>query len=254
MSVMEKGIAYTGKQYWIKLKNILRNSGHIRIDFSEHSGRCGVLNQYIKTGAGIEIGALQNPMKVKKGVHVKYIDRFSVGELRMQYPELSKYKLVEVDVVADGETLEPFENSSQDFVIANHFLEHCENPILAINNMLRILKPRGILYMAIPDKHYSFDIDRPVTSYEHLLKDFKDGPQVSRRQHFEEWVRLVNKVTDNIEVEKQIKHLMEINYSIHFHVWTQIEMIELILKQNKKYQIGLIYKNVGEMIFVLIKS
>lgn len=251
---MKKWIAYIGKQYLIELKSFFRNGSRIWTESCEHWDRYRILKQYIKTGVGIEIGALQNPMKVKKGVHVKYVDRLSVGELRMQYPELSKYKLIEVDVVAEGETLEPFESSSQDFVIANHFLEHCQNPILAIDNMLRILKPRGILYMAIPDKRYSFDIDRPVTPYEHLMRDYTEGPEVSRRQHFEEWVSLVNKVTNDIEVEKQIGNLMKINYSIHFHVWTQSEMIELILKQKTKYEIELICRNVGEMIFVLIKS
>lgn len=35
-----------------------------------------------------------------------------------------------------------------DFVIANHFLEHSEDPILTIKNMLRIVRPDGIIYLS----------------------------------------------------------------------------------------------------------
>ena len=46
----------------------------------------------------------------------------------------------------------------------------------------------------MPDKRHTFDIDRPVTPIEHLFRDFDQGPDLSRRDHFEEWARLVDKV------------------------------------------------------------
>jgi SAM-dependent methyltransferase len=254
--ITKKRIRHLGNKCLIKLESCFFDYELFLNEGSEYQHRNRIVKQFIRKGCGIEIGALHHPVKVGKEVTVKYVDRLTLDKLREQYPELNKMQLVEADVIADGETLEPIGNSTQDFVIANHFVEHCQNPILAIENMLRVLKSSGILFMSIPDKRYSFDVNRPITPYNHLVKDYTEGPEVSRRGHFEEWVRLVNKVTDDIEVERQIKHLMEINYSIHFHVWTKAEMIEFVLKQKSAhdFEIELFSRNINEMIFVLRKT
>ena len=207
------------------------------------------------TGVGIEIGALHNPLKLPAAATARYVDRLSVTELRDQYPELAEKDLVNVDILADGELLETISDSSQDFVIANHFVEHCENPIGAVLNMLRVLKPTGVLYMALPDKRCCFDSDRPVTSPEHLMRDYLDGPEWSRRGHFEEWARLVNKKAE-AEVEQEVARLMGMNYSIHYHVWTPFEMLEFVLAVRKltAFNIELCFEHDGvEVIFILRK-
>jgi predicted SAM-dependent methyltransferase len=217
--------------------------------------RQSIAKEYIK-GAGIEIGALHHPLRVPKNANVRYVDRLSVPQLRHQYPELSQLPLVNVDIVTDGETLEAVNDFSQDFVIANHFLEHCQNPLFTIENMLRVLKQGGILFIAVPDKRYTFDIDRPVTTYQHLEKDYADGGANSKKQHFEEWMRFVHHVSDDGEVAKEVDRLMSINYSIHFHVWTQNEVMEMILnlKQKLMFDMELICRNHNEVIFVLRKN
>jgi hypothetical protein len=50
-------------------------------------------------GSGIEIGALHSPLVVPSCTSVKYVDRLSVRELRLQYHELKKYPLVNVDII-----------------------------------------------------------------------------------------------------------------------------------------------------------
>lgn len=97
-------------------------------DFFQKRNR--IVQEYIR-GIGIEIGALHNPVPIPKNITVKYVDRLSVESLRHQYPELKNLPLVDVDIIANGETLDSIEESSQDFVVANHFLEHCQNPLLA---------------------------------------------------------------------------------------------------------------------------
>lgn len=214
-----------------------------------------VARRYLK-GEGIEIGALHNPLPVPPDVHVKYLDRLTVSELRIQYPQLSAYEFVPVDIVDDGERLAKVQDATQDFVIANHFLEHCENPLMTMDNMIRVLKPEGILYMAIPDKRYTFDVDRPITPFEHIMRDFKEGPGWSRKAHFEEYTRLVDKVQGEDKVRERMNKLLKMNYSIHFHVWTQNEMIEIVLYQKKRtpFEIEMMTRNGIEVIFVLRKS
>ena len=95
-------------------------------------------------GGGVEIGALHQPMPLPPGAGVTYVDRMTVEELRAHYPELAELELTPVDVVDDGERLATFEDESVDFVVANHFLEHCENPIGTIETHLRKLRPGGV--------------------------------------------------------------------------------------------------------------
>lgn len=207
-------------------------------------------------GRGIEIGALHMPLLVPREARVRYVDRLSVDDLRRHYPELNDRDLVHVAVIADGERLESIPDSTEDFVIANHFIEHCQNPIGALRNMFRVLKPGGVLYLAIPDKRHSFDADRPVTTLEHVMRDYQEGPAWSRREHFVEWTQLVNKVKDNEEAQREIAQNMSIDYSIHFHVWTQAEMLELIvaLRRMVSFEVDLCLKNGPEVIFILRKN
>jgi len=209
---------------------------------------------YIR-GHGIEIGALHVPLEIPETAEVRYIDRLPVDELRKQYPELDSFGLVDVDIIDEGEVLHAVADRSQDFVIANHFLEHCQSPFDAMRNMLRVLRPGGYLYMAIPDKRFTFDIDRPVTTIEHIRRDFEEGPGWSKRAHFEEWARLVNKAGDESAVQEVADSLIDINYSIHFHVWTQVEMLEMLMAAREilPFEIVVMLRNGIEVIFVLEK-
>lgn len=207
-------------------------------------------------GKGIEVGALHNPLLVAPWTRVSYVDRMTVAGLRDQYPELKGKKLVPVDIVDDGERLTTIPAGSQDFVIANHFVEHCENPLLAMENMLRVLRPAGVVFLALPDMRYSFDRDRQITPLDHLLRDYREGPEWSRRAHFEEWVRLVNGVRDAEQVEREVEVLLAKGYSIHYHAWSQHEMAELVLHLQERYpcDIELMLRNKGEVIFIIKKS
>jgi predicted SAM-dependent methyltransferase len=149
-----------------------------------------------------------------------------VDELRKQYPELRKFRLVPVDVIDDGEVLSTISDGSLDFVVANHFLEHCENPLGAVRSHLRVLNPGGVLYYAVPDKTKTFDIRRPVTGFDHLVKDDVEGPAWSREQHFREWVELVSGISDREQAEREVKRLVRMSYSIHFHVWDESALSE----------------------------
>jgi predicted SAM-dependent methyltransferase len=206
-------------------------------------------------GEGLEIGALHQPLVVPSSVRVKYVDRMTAPDLRHQYVELADQPLVETDIVDNGELLTTIGDGTQDFVIANHFIEHCQNPLLTVQNLLRVLKPAGVVYMAVPDKRFSFDVDRPCTTIEHLMRDFSEGPAWSKRQHFEEWSRLVNKRSDERQVEEETAHLIGMDYSIHFHVWGAAELLELLVTLQRlfRFETELFLRNGPESILILRK-
>jgi SAM-dependent methyltransferase len=182
-------------------------------------------------GEGLEIGPLHQPLALPPQAKARYVDRMKVDALRSEYPELAEWNLTEVDVVDDGELLSTIPEESQDFIIANHFLEHCENPISTIGTHLGKLKPGGALFYAVPDKRFTFDFRRPVTPLSHMVADFEEGPARSRREHYEEWTRLV--IIEGGESPEQTnaraRALEEAAYSIHMHVWTQGEFLRMIL-------------------------
>lgn len=197
------------------------------------SWRETLANAYLR-GAGLEIGALHNPLRLPNSVSVRYVDRFGEADLRRHYPELAQLPLVPVDIVADGEQLDGMAAESQDFVIANHFIEHCADPIGTIKNHLRVLKRGGMLYVAVPDKRSTFDHLRPVTPLAHVIRDHEDGPDWSKWAHFEEWARLVwapmaGKTEESHAIRAEAERLLALDYSIHYHVWTQAEFLELLL-------------------------
>lgn len=180
------------------------------------------------SGSGLEIGALHMPLKLPANASARYVDRFGLAELRAHYPELADFDLVSPDLVDDGETLATVEDASVDFVIANHMIEHCEDPIATLSNHLRVLRPGGVLYMAVPDCRETFDAGRPVTPLAHLVRDHDEGAAISRRGHYEEWVRHIDGAMPK-EVSRRAAELEAQRYSIHFHVWTPAAFLELLV-------------------------
>lgn len=77
-----------------------------------------------------------------------------------------------------------------DFVLASHVLEHCANPLKALHEWRRVLRPGGILLVVLPDPKYTFDHRRPITAFDHLLEDYACNRDETDLQHLEEILRL----------------------------------------------------------------
>lgn len=108
----------------------------------------GVAGEYLK-GTGIEIGPGSNPFPIPRRCEIKYVDRNSG------------------DITDDAETLSKFPDNSQDFVIMSHVLEHLPNPMRAIENIHRVLKPGGVTFIVVPNKNLNKeDINQGLTSIE----------------------------------------------------------------------------------------
>ncbi|MFZ0042343.1 MAG: methyltransferase domain-containing protein [Solirubrobacteraceae bacterium] len=170
-------------------------------------------------------------MTLPAGARVRYMDRMTVPELREHYPELASVDLAPVDIVDDGELLSTVANESVDFIVANHFLEHCEDPIRTIETHLGKLRPGGVLFYAVPDKRYTFDFRRPRTPLSHLVEDHENGPEASRAGHYREWAALVyeGEPPGDEGAAQLAQQLEREGYSIHFHVWTQADLMEFML-------------------------
>jgi len=211
-------------------------------------------------GKGLEIGALNLPLPVKENIHVIYVDKITQDEaLNQHYMEFNTNEISPVDILDDGEELSHISSESQDFIIANHFLEHTQNPLKCIENHLSKIKVGGILYYAVPDKGKTFDLHRPLTSFEHIIDDYKLGPEISYDKHWEEWKKLVVEKKPEHPHKGKIDFLKKINFSIHYHVWNEKTFVEFINKTNEFFGypfhiVEYLTNNLDENIIILIKT
>jgi SAM-dependent methyltransferase len=176
-------------------------------------------------GDGIEIGALYRPLEVPARAHVRYVDRMPVSDLRRHYPELAHLRLVPVDIIGGAEDLSVLPDDSVDFVIANHLYEHVEYPIRAFQSFIRVLRPGGLLYLALPDARAGIDHDRELTTVEHLLDEHRYGARRNREAHYRDWCANAEKRED---VDGGVRQLMDMDYAIHFHVWRSDTFLEYL--------------------------
>ena len=214
-------------------------------------------------GNGIEIGGLGRTLPVPPAANVKYLDRYDQDGLYKNFPEMARKKIVVPDIVDDGETLSKVPANSLDFLIANHVVEHFQDPIEFFHNAMRVLRAGGVLFMALPEKTKTFDRDRPVTSFAHLVADHERGPEISRLEHYREYVRLADNHNGkqgwrtDAEYESLVSKLMAEDYSIHFHVWDTLAMLDMLLRLHAQYGLPIVPKthlvSGDEVVFIIEK-
>ncbi len=71
--------------------------------------------------------------------------------MRLQWKKLGKFIIDEATQLTNV-------HKQYDFIIASHVLEHIANPLLALEQWKRILKPNGLIILILPWKekiHYT---------------------------------------------------------------------------------------------------
>ncbi|MDO8542002.1 MAG: class I SAM-dependent methyltransferase [Opitutaceae bacterium] len=117
-----------------------------------------LLENLAPTARGLEIGAHSNPVPGLSPYFTDSVAVFAGSSGR-------------ADFLADAVAL-PVPDDTLDYLCSSHVLEHLPNPLGAIWEWHRVLRPGGWLYLVVPDKRYTFDAGRPVTPPRHLVEDF----------------------------------------------------------------------------------
>jgi SAM-dependent methyltransferase len=131
-----------------------------------------------KKGQGLEIGPSHNPLAPKKqGFNVHILDLCNAEDLRAKFQgeEVNLDDIEEVDYVWHGEPLHELIGHEQcyDWILASHVIEHAPDLISFLSECERLLKPTGMLSLAIPDKRYCFDYFHGTTSTGEFLDAFE---------------------------------------------------------------------------------
>jgi radical SAM superfamily enzyme YgiQ (UPF0313 family) len=202
-------------EYEGKIKNIERgiisgNSKNINIHPESR-----LAHKYC-VGKGLEIGgAAHNPFSL----NTLNVDITDSMETIFKQEEINQCgKALPVDVVAQGDAI-LLPDASQDFIVSSHVLEHFTNPIKALVEWDRLLKPGGIIFMIIPHKERTFDKNRERTTLQHLIDDYQNGTTEScgdKNGHEHAWitediVHLVYWMINNLGVKWSIEEVHDID-------------------------------------------
>lgn len=123
-------------------------------------------HQFLDGLSGIQIGANAADPYGLNVLNVDYSFKMTPSK-QAQIDACGSY--AKVDIIANGDEL-PIEDDSFDFVLCSHVLEYFKDPIKAIKEWLRIVKPGGYVYMVIPHHDRSANKEMPRTTLKELLQ------------------------------------------------------------------------------------
>jgi len=118
-------------------------------------------------GVGLELGPLTSPILSKQEATIYYLDHMSVEEMKVKYKDepVDLDKIVPIDFVLSKNGLKAsVGNKRFDYVLASHVIEHIPNVVGWLQEVYSILKPHGVLSLVVPDKRFTFDIQRRTSS------------------------------------------------------------------------------------------
>lgn len=122
----------------------------------------------------LEIGALNSPTLAGfEGVSVAYADWFSHEELVRRHADNPRRRpgdIVKPTYVVKDKRWSSVIREEFDLVIANHVFEHIPDPIAWLEEVDRVVRPGGSVLLSIPDRRYTFDYLRPVSTVADLVR------------------------------------------------------------------------------------
>jgi SAM-dependent methyltransferase len=184
----------------------------------------------------LEIGPGNAPFPTAPGARVTYADRSVDGGRDATWPELvgqPRGPESDLDLDLDVNGLGVIADKAFDAVIASHMIEHLANPIEALCEIERVLRPGGRLVLVVPDRTRTFDAVRQPTPLAHLLDDFERHVTEVDADHIAEFCEAIFHQPpihpDEVRAWYDPAHLDEARVdlhrrrSIHVHCWTPEE-------------------------------
>lgn len=144
-------------------------------------------------------------------------------------------------------------------------LHHCQPCSGALSGshpnhqkLLSSLKPGGDIYMAVPERTSCFDKGRDLTSWPfHCRSQIWPWPQQEKAfwwvRHFSE-AEVGASWDSERNIQERVRHLLSINYSIHFHTFESSNLTALINhcinNLNLPLKLNLLIERNGEIISI----
>lgn len=202
-------------------------------------------------GHGLEIGAMHYPLKIPKASRVEYLDAERAETLQNRFPELHGETILTPHYVGDigKQSVIEITHRQFDFIVLSHVLEHVANPIQAVKNVWEGLRENGCLVIAVPDKRFTFDRTRPLTTFNHLLADYFRGVTEADDDHY---VELLEHVQPEVFLTKEtlLQSLVRARQRReHVHVWDSTTFKSFLDKTLSflGHEAGFLYESPGSV-------
>lgn len=124
---------------------------------------------------GLEIGpAFHNPfgLKTRTVSLTAQLDAHDYGDSERAQLEMCG-RVATIDIAADAAQI-PLAASSVDFVLHSHVWEHLPNPLVALDEWVRVVKPGGFIFAIVPKRDAALaDQERSLTTFRALLDHYR---------------------------------------------------------------------------------
>lgn len=192
------------------------------------------------SGVGLEIGPYDQPTVFKSEADVRYLDWKDKEELIREctHPDMV-VDIPDIDYVVHSNRYGDYISDKFDYIIANHVMEHAPNMIQWLSDLCAMMRPGGILFLALPDKKFSFDKYRQDTALSHFVAEYLAGVEDIPREHQieceiyydEAFVNRPMHVADKLDMNR-IKEKLKAapHVGIHSHVFDSATIVSKVLK------------------------
>jgi SAM-dependent methyltransferase len=134
--------------------------------------------------------------------------------------------------IREATDLQGIADHRYDFVLSSHSLEHTANPVKALKEWVRVVKPGGALVILLPDYRKTFDHRRRPTPLSHMLDDYNLGKDESDLTHLDEILEFHDLSRDRVAGskdafrERSLRNLE--NRCLHHHVFDALNSRQLL--------------------------
>ena len=178
--------------------------GRIRTIIKTIAGFNGNFSQVLDIGGGLGLFSMNFKLNFPMS-SVIILDKSlykGIKEILTKFPTLKITNYVEEDI----QNKTSFKNRSLDLIFALDILEHVENPSMAIDEILRILKEDGILFISVPTESILLKIVRRLIG---TIKNIQVNPH---------WLGMVSSEKEFLKVlrKKNIKIIHKRKYPFQF--------------------------------------
>ncbi len=182
----------------------------------------GLIKKFAPTGFGLEIGV--GARTICPTDRTILSDAFSAHGVHDS-----------IDKIFFKGSVIPYDDNSFSFVLSEHVLEHIANPLKTLEDCIRVLVPGGKLFLFLPHRDRTNDSHRQLTTLEHVIKDYKMNVAFDDDTHVEDWFKnVVKKGLMPIHYSHLSKRDLLKTRSIHQHVWTEKQVVEMLEYLNLK--------------------
>ena len=135
-------------------------------------------------------------------------------------------------IFSDASDLSSIADDSYDFVLSSHNLEHFANPVKALYEWKRVIRPGGGLVVLLPDYRRTFDHRRTPTLVDHMFEDWQNKTPESDLFHLAEILEKHDLSLDPLAGSLEQFHARSLdnfnNRCLHHHVFDEKNSRELL--------------------------